>query len=413
MAHDMTHKVLHILSQRPSLTGSGVTLEAAVRHAGRAGWDQEVVCGVPVDDPEPEVGGLEPDRIHPLVFETEGLDFPVPGMSDVMPYPSTVFSQMTPAQVEAYVQAWRRHISTVVSRFEPDLVHTHHVWLMSSILKDVAPATSAVTQCHATGLRQMKLCQHLAEDVRKGCRRNERFLVQNPERRIELAATLDIPVERVHVVGAGFREDLFHCRGRDAEPGPRLVYVGKYARAKGLPWLLDAVERLAESHRGLELHVAGSGAGTEAEGIEERMRGMEAVTLHGQLGQGELADLMRTCSVMVLPSFYEGVPLVLVEAAACGCRTVSTRLQGVVENLVGPLGDALALVDMPRLTGVDTPEPGDLPTFVENLAEAVDRALSLPAPGDLPLEPLTWKAVFGRIEAVWTTLLHGTQGGLT
>ena len=394
----MTQKVLHVLSQRPSLTGSGVTLEAAVRHASRAGWDQRVVCGVPADDPRPGVGGLEPERIHPLVFGSAGLDFPVPGMSDVMPYRSTVFSTMSPAQIDAYLSAWRVHVGTVVEDFGPDVIQSHHVWLVSSILKDVAPSTPVVTHCHATGLRQMTLCPHLADRVVGGCRRNERFLALNGDMRSGLAGTLGIPPERVHVVGAGFREDLFHARGRSAEPD-RLLYCGKYAGAKGLPWLLDAVERLARP--GLELHVAGTGAGPEAEAIERRMRGMAAVTLHGQLRQEALAGLMRTCAVMVLPSFYEGVPLVLAEAAACGCRIVSTRLPGVVQNLAPHLGDALVLVDMPRLRGVDTPEPGDLPAFVESLCAAIDRTLSQPPPGKPPLEPLTWKAVFGRIEAAW------------
>jgi glycosyltransferase involved in cell wall biosynthesis len=394
----MTHKVLHVLSQRPSLTGSGVTLEATVRHAARAGWDQRVVCGVPSSDPAPGVGGLDPERIHPLAFESADLDFPVPGMSDVMPYRSTVFSSMSAAQIDAYLAAWRAHLGAVIPDFEPDVIHSHHVWLVSSILKDVAPATPVVTQCHATGPRQMRLCPHLAARVVEGCRRNERFLALNGDMRDGLASTLGIGPERVHVVGAGLREDLFHARGRAEEP-ERILYVGKYARAKGLPWLLDAVERLERP--GLELHVAGTGSGPEAEAIERRMRAMAAVTLHGQLGQEDLAGLMRTCAVMVLPSFYEGVPLVLAEAAACGCRIVSTRLPGVVQNLAPHLGDALTLVDLPRLAGVDTPEPADLPAFVENLSRAIDRTLSRPPPGKLPLEPLTWRAVFGRIEAVW------------
>ena len=74
-----------------------------VRHARDAGWDQHVVVGTPADDAHPEVGGLAPDRIHPLRFAAEaeagGRDVPfaVPGMSDVMPYPSTRFSAMSSA----------------------------------------------------------------------------------------------------------------------------------------------------------------------------------------------------------------------------------------------------------------------------------------------------------------------------
>ena len=43
----MAQRVLHILAQRPSLTGSGVTLDALVRRAHVAGWEQDVVVGVP------------------------------------------------------------------------------------------------------------------------------------------------------------------------------------------------------------------------------------------------------------------------------------------------------------------------------------------------------------------------------
>ncbi|MBU0754771.1 MAG: glycosyltransferase family 4 protein, partial [Planctomycetes bacterium] len=76
-------KVLHLLSQRPSLTGSGITMDALVRSASQAGWRVEVVVGVPGEAPYPEVGGLPREKIHSLRFEEGELDFPVPGMSDV------------------------------------------------------------------------------------------------------------------------------------------------------------------------------------------------------------------------------------------------------------------------------------------------------------------------------------------
>jgi glycosyltransferase involved in cell wall biosynthesis len=405
-------RVLHILSQRPSLTGSGITLDALVRQGVAAGWEQRVAVGVPAEDPRPEVGGLTAERIHPLAFGRGGLDFPVPGMSDVMPYRSTVFSTMDEGQRRAYRKAWTDHLGPLIESFAPDLIHSHHVWLMSALLKDLAPAVPVVTQCHATGLRQMQLCPKLARGVREGCARNERFLVLHEGHAAQLAEALGIEPESIRVVGAGYREDLFHARGREVSPGPRLLYIGKYSAAKGLPWLLDSVERMTGGVPGLELHVAGSGAGGEAEALRERMEAMAPLAvLHGQIAQPELAELMRRCAVCVLPSFYEGVPLVLVEALAAGCRLVATALPGVLDPLARHLGPALRLVRVPPLEGVDTPRPEGLPAFVDELTGALRETLAEPPLGDPAetmagaLEPFRWGTVFGRVEAVWRELL--------
>lgn len=400
--------MLHVLSQRPSRTGSGITLDALVRHADVAGWEQRVACGVPADDPEPEVGGLPEHRIHPLLFGTPSLPFPVPGMSDVMPYRSTRWSAMTDGQLATYRSAWNAHLRILVDRFRPDVIHCHHLWIVASMLKDVAPDTPVVSHCHATGFRQMELCPYLADDVVRGVARNDRFVVLHQGHAEELMQRLGVTPERVVVSGAGYRDDLFHPAGRDPTAGPRLVYVGKYAHAKGLPWLLDAVERIAGRLPDLELHVAGSGAGPEADALAERMASMApTVVVHGALSQAALAELLRRASACVLPSFYEGVPLVLVEAAACGCRLVATDVPGVGGTIAPRLGDVLEVVPRPRLDGPDTPVADDLPSFVDRLEAALDRALTAGAatPDPAALAPFTWSAVFSRIEAVWRELL--------
>ena len=402
----MTRRILHLSSQRPSLTGSGVTLDALVRHAARAGWEQHVSTGVPVDDPRPEVGGLDASRIHPLLFGRGGdLPFPVPGMSDVMPYRSTVWSTMDDGQLAAYRQAFCSHLQRVIERARPHVIHSHHVWLMSGMLKDIAPEIPVVVQCHATGLRQMELCPHLAEEARVGNARNDHFAVLQGGHERQLVSVLGVEPARVHRIGAGYREELFHARDREAGP-ERVLYIGKYAAAKGVPQLLDAMERLRRIRPGLELHMAGTGSGEEADAIRRRLQAMGPwVTLHGQVPQPRLAELMRGAAVCVLPSFYEGLPLVLVEAMACGCRLVSTALPGVVDELAPHLGEALELVPMPAMAGVDTPVEGDLPVFVEALAHGLDRSLGRP-PLDTTtmtaaLERFTWGAVFRRAERIW------------
>ena len=405
-------RILHILSQRPLLTGSGITLDAMVRHAEKAGHDQRVAVGVPADDPAPEVGGLAADRIHPLVFNRGPLNFAVPGMSDVMPYPSTRFSALSEPQVAAYRSAWIDHLRPILAEFQPDLIQSHHVWLMSALLKDLAQDTPVVTQCHATGIRQMALCPHLENDVIRGCSRNDAFLVLHDGHKDQLAQCLGVSDRRIHVVGAGYREDLFHVHGRRPGGGSSLLYVGKYSAAKGLPWLLDAVERLAPRLPSLRLHVAGGGAGDEAESLRARMDRMAPVVIqHGQLSQPALGDLARRCTVCVLPSFYEGLPLVLVEALACGCRLVATALPGIQKEFVPRFGTALSVVDLPHLETVDQPRAEDLPAFVDRLEQALGGPLADEPLGDpgitMPgaLSHFTWSTVYERVEKVWLSLV--------
>jgi glycosyltransferase involved in cell wall biosynthesis len=403
-------RILHALSQPPSLTGSGITLEAMVRHAAEAGHEQRVVVGVPVDDPRPAVGGLDPKQIYPLAFGRPPLDFAVPGMSDVMPYPSTRFSALTDDQIAKYKRAWAEHLRPIVSEFNPDVIHSHHLWLMSALLKDIAPTTPVLTQCHATGIRQMELCPHLADHVRAGCSRIEAIAVLHRGHADTLEQCLRISSDRIHQVGAGYRDDLFFAPA--AIPEPALLYIGKYSAAKGVPWLLDAFEKISTRRPGLRLHVAGGGSGVEADTLRARMdRLAPTVVQHGQLSQPELADVARRSSVCVLPSFYEGLPLVLVEALACGCRLVATDLPGIVEELAPRLGDALTLVELPRLETIDQPHPDDLPAFVDRLEAALEIALDAPPIGDpvqtMPeaLAHFNWRAVYARVETVWKSLV--------
>jgi glycosyltransferase involved in cell wall biosynthesis len=120
---------------------------------------------------------------------------------------------------------------------------------------------------------------------------------------------------------------------------------------------------------------------------------------------------MRACAVFALPSLYEGLPLVLVEAAACGARVVATALPGVADALGPGLGDVAAWVPPPRLRGVDVPEPGDEDRFVAALARALSEALARGPRGDPPdaiaarVDSFRWGAVFARVEAVYRRLL--------
>ncbi len=401
----MSGRVLHVLSQRPFLTGSGVTLDALVREATRCGWDQHVVCGVPASDPRPEVGGLDPDRVHPLTFATTpaeseaAVPFPVPGMSDVMPYVSTVWSEMDEEQLEVYGGAWRRHLKAVVQRVRPQVIHAHHGWVVAGVVREVAASVPVVIHTHGTALRQLATCDHLRARVTSACRDADAWLTLHGQHREAYTEAYGLFPERVQVVGAGYREDLFDRGDGVARDG--VAYAGKLSAAKGLPELLDAAER-----HGFPLHVAGDGAGPEAESARDRMAALPNVTWHGRLDQEQLARLLRQTRVFVLPSYFEGLPLVLVEAAASGCRLVATALPGVMNELASGLGDCLRPVNLPAMAGIDRPSEGGRRDFSVRLGEAIQRSLREADAEPLDLRRFTWAAVFGRVERVWSQLLQ-------
>ena len=85
--------------------------------------------------------------------------------------------------------------------------------------------------------------------------------------------------------------------------------------------------------------------------LELAAKGGASVTVHGRINQQDLARLMGSCHIFILPSFYEGLPLVLLEALASGCRIITTDLPGCKELL----GDADPdLVAIHRTAGHET-----------------------------------------------------------
>ena len=67
--------------------------------------------------------------------------------------------------------------------------------------------------------------------------------------------------------------------------------------------------------------------------------------------------LLRRCHLFILPSFYEGLPLVLLEALASGCRIITTDLSGCRELLDAADPDLVEFVELPVLQEIDRPDP--------------------------------------------------------
>ncbi len=156
---------------------------------------------------------------------------------------------------------------------------------------------------------------------------------------------------KLHVVHCGVepaRYDRAPDAAPEAPPGS-LLFVGRLAAAKGVAVLLDAL-RIALA-REPSLHLTLVGDGPERPALEALARGLPATFL-GTRNQAEVAALLARHRLLVLPSFAEGVPVVLMEALASGLPVVATRIAGIselvedgVSGRLVPPGEEEALAD--------------------------------------------------------------------
>lgn len=130
----------------------------------------------------------------------------------------------------------------------------------------------------------------------------------------------------------------------DPDPGPKrglgeyALFVGRLAEYKGLRVLLDAWARLRPA---IPLRIAGGGPLLEeiTAGIKEKQLG--SIQLVGRASRGEIMSLIQGARFLVFPSvWFEGFPVTIAEAFACGLPVIASRL-GSLAEIVNDSGNGL------------------------------------------------------------------------
>jgi len=160
---------------------------------------------------------------------------------------------------------------------------------------------------------------------------------------------------KLRIVHCGVEPALFPAVEHRGE-ATRLLYVGRLAAMKGLPVLFEALSDLRQDHPNLKLTVIGDGEERSLIEASAQQWGVASlVDLVGYKSQADVRAYLRETDIFVLPSFAEGVPVVLMEAMAAGVPVVTSRIAGVPElvehgqsGFLVPPGDAAALTEALR-----------------------------------------------------------------
>ena len=163
--------------------------------------------------------------------------------------------------------------------------------------------------------------------------------------------------DKIEVVHCGLEAGFYQAADAlDAQLVPRLVCVGRLCEQKGQLLLVEAVAVLARQGLRFELVLAGDGemrgeieAAVARHGIAERVR------ITGWISSAQVRTELLAARALVLPSFAEGLPVVIMEAMALGRPVISTYIAGIPELVrtgsegwLIPAGDVAALADAMR-----------------------------------------------------------------
>ena len=294
----------------------------------------------------PEIGGIE-NTVHNLIGDlgSKGFEFAVAASHG----PSLIPDRTEYDGVEVHRFHYRKALETgalpqiirvrkqiagLKRDFRPDIVHVHfsdpsfyfHLQTLRSY-----PSRTIVTLHNSLGYMGAAGEGTLVAQMLK----TADWVTGVSERTLLDAIELVPEIETYSsVIYNGLAAPAFEPRRLNFDE-PRLLCIGRLTVQKGFDVAIDAAALMVERLPLLKLTIAGEG--TELSNLRERVarHGLENhVEFLGAVSQDRVMRLMDESNVILMPSRFEGFPLVALEAAQIGRPIVGTNVDGLAEAVV-------------------------------------------------------------------------------
>jgi glycosyltransferase involved in cell wall biosynthesis len=228
------------------------------------------------------------------------------------------------------------------------------------------------------------------------------------QHRSELVQDARVPPERVHVVHNGVDTREFTPASSDAEKHalraalglptevPVMLFAGDLrSPRKGLDTVFEAMSQLPED---LHLIVAGEDRRSPYPAAAQRAGLADRVRFVGF--RRDLAGVMRTCDLFVLPTHYDPFGLVILEAMACGLPPITTAQAGASEVITS------------GVDGIVIPAPDDIrgvADSIRGLLNDPDRRRAMSGAARETALRHDWSHVAAEMEALLLSLSRGNR----
>ena len=290
----------------------------------------------------------------------------------------------------------------IMCEFRPQLLHAHFATEATAKARELSAACGVPFTFTAHGY---DIHRKPPPDFRERAAAARAVVTVSEVNAEYIGRTFGVPRTHIRVIPCGVDTKRFCPAHRQSfETGPPwIVCVARQVKVKNLGLLLEACSELRR--RGVRFRCAMIGDGpcrAELEEARERLGLVDAVEMPGSAEQGEVVKWWQRATVGVLTSHNEGMPVSLMEAAACGAPLVATRVGGVPElvrdgetGLLVPAGDLRSLADaLERL-----------------LCDAALRARFGAAARQRAVEQFSVARQVDQLLALWSEILNGEQRG--
>ena len=415
-------KILSILAQKPSSTGSGIYLTELLKSFHKMGEEQAVVYGVTKEDKLPEFSGV---KAYPVYYESKNLPFPVLGMSDEMPYRSTRYRDLTEEMLESFRFAFLQKIQEAVEEFRPDILLCHHLYLLTALVREAFPNLPIYGFCHNTDLRQMEKHSLKREFIQENIRKLDRIFTPKEAQKKEVIRVYGVDPDKIRNIAVGYNEERFFLpkgdilfrggiprrrrvslpNGEVLENGEALdlLFAGKLGEKKGVFSLLRAVEEFYKEEGKicpLRLFLAGDNGNLEEKEAVYALAKSCSYPIYflGRLDQEELVKFYQFSDIFTLPSFFDAVPLTVLEALACGNKVVLTDLEGLEDFFKeNTPASPVFFVNLPVMQNQDEMREEDTAAFEMKLKESIKKAAEYSYEKMVPISFLSWDSICKKI----------------
>lgn len=325
--------------------GSGIYTKNLAKSLRDSGHEVQII----IPENTTKIEQIEGVKINPVFFkykeEIPGqLPFNFPCFTT---HPRSVFTfgQLTKEQLNKYENAFRAKIGEIVNTFKPDIIHSGHIWILSSIATEFNIPT--IVSSHGTDIIGYDSWEQFHRYCSNAVEKCENIVTISQSNNEQVLQRFPYAKNKAITIVNGYDQEIFSRKKYDKQlilnklgitnKYDNIVLLsGRLVHVKGIDILLKAA-KIYENENILTL-IAGEGIlHKELEKLAEDLK-LKDVFFLGAKTQTELNELYNIADVTVLSSRYEGLALVVMEALACGTPVVVTNIEAMNEFMKKEFG---------------------------------------------------------------------------